>query len=108
VTASKFRGNNQAAGGVPKGPVPQRDLVPLLKALIDASRAKSGTRTRDEARAALRSLLAVANWHTPYVMKNIGERRCRYLNQMGHPIPYTYLRAGGLERLEKLNGSGDD
>ena len=110
-----FRGNNQSAGQVQdeagrwarKGPVPQRELVHLLDSLIDASKAKSGTRTRDEARAALRALMAVANWNTPYVLTNCGVRRCKYLAGLGYPVPYTYLvvSAKDRERLERL-GNG--
>lgn len=103
-----FKGSNQDAGRTGrKGPVSQDDLVPLLRALVDASKAKSGTRTRDEARAALRALLGAANWNTSYVLTNIGVRRCKYIARLGYPVPYTYLLVSQVdrERLERL-GNG--
>ena len=99
-----FRGHNQEGRGPQKGPIPQRELVRTLASLVDASKAKSWTRTRDEARAALRALMAAANWNTSYVLTNCGVRRCRYLAGLGYPVPYTYLvvSAKDRERLERL------
>ncbi len=85
------------------GLVSQRDLRPLLRVLVDASNAKSGSRTRDEARAALRQVLDTCNWNTPAVLNNIGVRRCKVIARMGYPVPYAYLDASrGLDRLERL------
>ena len=105
--SGEFRGHSQGDGGwTRKGPVPQRELVKLLGSLVDASKAKSGTRTRDEARAALRALLDIANWNTSYVLSNLGVRRCKYLAGLGYPVPYTYLWVSDKdkERLERLGG----
>lgn len=96
-----FRGHNQAAGrSGPKGPVPQKELVSLLSALIDASQARAASRTRDEARKALRELLAISNWQTPYVRRNIGVKRCRYLAGLGYAIPEADLVRSSIDRLE--------
>lgn len=75
-----------------KGPISQRDLVRILPALIDAARAKVSTRTRDDARDALREVLAVAHWQTPHVLKNLNSKRCRWLTTRGYVIPTRYLR----------------
>ncbi len=102
-----FKGHGQEKRGPQKGPVSQDDLVPLLRVLVDASKARSGTRTRDEARAALRALLDAARWDTPYVLWNIGYRRCVFISRMGYRVPYDYLTRKGLDRLERLNGKGN-
>ena len=104
----KGRFNGQIGEGSRRmvGPVPQRELVRLLSALVDASRARSGSRTRDEARAALRALLDNAHWNTPYVRRNIGLRRRKFISRLGYFIPYDELRLdeGDREQLERLNG----
>ena len=86
---SEFRGHNQAAGwgSGKKGSIPQKMLVKTLAALIDASRAKVSSRTRDDARRTLREVMATANWNTPYVLRNIGFRRCNYLRGLGYHVP---------------------
>lgn len=99
----EFTGRNR--GGSPrtrKGPMSQRDLVRTIGALVDASRSRSASRTRDEARAALRLLLDSANWRTPHVLRNIGYRRCVFIARMGYPVPYACLAREGLDRLEAL------
>lgn len=58
-----------------KGPISQRELVTALNTLVDAAKARSASRTRDEARASLRWLLDNANWNTGYVCHNIGDRK---------------------------------
>ncbi len=99
---SPFRGSNQAAGSrQPKGPVPQRKLLVLLRSLIDTSRSKAASRTRDEARAALRELMATTNWHTPYVLRNLGTKRCRYLSSLGYDIPVEDTMRSTIERLNQ-------
>jgi hypothetical protein len=99
--SQKFNGHGQERGGVAIGPVGQRELVRLLKTIIDASRAKSGSRTRDEARAALRALLAEAHWNTPYCRRNLGARRCRYLLGLGYPVSIADASRNEIERLEE-------
>ena len=101
---SGFRGHGQdKRTGVAKGPISQRKLVNILSILIDTSRGKAASKTRDDARQALRDLLVVANWMTPYVMRNIGSRRCRYLSGLDYPVPIEYVIPTGLERLERLD-----
>lgn len=96
-----FRGHNQAAGGPGKrGVIPQRELVRVLRVLIDTARAVPG-RGRDEARATIRDLLATANWRTPYVLRNIGARRCRYLAGMGYPVPAEFALRSTIETLRQ-------
>lgn len=102
-----FRGSNQEGRtGVRIGPLSQRELVATLRALIDASRARSASRTRDEARAALRLLLDNSHWDTPYVRRNIGLRRRKFIAAMGHRIPYDELVPEGTERLDRLHRKG--
>jgi hypothetical protein len=102
---SPFRGSNQAAGRVggatPKGPIPQKRLVQLLRVLIDTAQEKSASKTRDDARATVRLLMATANWNTPYVTRNIGARRCRYLLGLGYPVDYKPAFRSSVERLTK-------
>ena len=97
-----FRGHSQNAGrGAAKGPMGQRELVQVLRVLIDTSRSKASSRTRDDARKTLRELLKEANWHTPYILRNLGARRCRYLAGLGYDIPYADATRTGIDRLEQ-------
>lgn len=99
---SGFRGSHDLTR---KGPISQRDLVATLDALVDASAARSASRTRDEARAALRWTLDNCEWGTAYVLHNIGVRRCKFIARMGYRVPYAFLDATrGIERLERLGG----
>ena len=105
---SGFRGHNQAAGRTaPRGPMPQRELVSVLRVLIDTSRAKVSSRTRDDARATLRELLANANWRTPYVLRNIGARRCRYLMGLGYDVPIEDATRSAIDRLVQWGERGN-
>jgi hypothetical protein len=99
-----FRGHgrergNRTLGPNPIGPVSQANLLPMLRILIDASRGKAASRTRDEARASLRQLMTTANWNTPYVLRNLRARRCRYLYGLGYPVPSHYLIGDDPSRL---------
>lgn len=97
-----FRGHHrERRSRAPIGPVAQRDLVVILRKLIDVSRGKSSSRTRDEARRMLRLLMAEANWNTPYILRNIGAKRCRYLSGMGYTIDAAYSMRSSIERLEQ-------
>lgn len=97
---SAFRGHNQEGRtGVAKGPLGQRNLVAVLRVLIDTSRAKASSRTRDDARHALRELMETANWDTAYVRRNIGVRRCRYLAGLGYPMPAADVLRSSVDRL---------
>lgn len=73
------------------GPVSQRDLVRQLVPLIDAAMANGATAHRDLARAELRDLLATAHVRTPYVLRNLNPRRCRYLASIGFWVDSKYL-----------------
>ena len=73
--------------GIIKGPISQRDLVPLLEDLIDAASAKNSTAHRDIARTKLREVLETANWRTSFCLNNIGPRRTRFIVSMGHWVP---------------------
>ena len=97
---SSFTGE-RGPGGNRKGPVSQRDLLRLMKVLIDASMGKVGSTSRDQARWTLRQLLAVSNWKTPRVLMGLGARRCRYLSILGYVIESKWLtvRPGDVERL---------
>lgn len=97
---SGFRGHNQSARtGVAKGPMSQRELVQVLRIIIDTARARAASRTRDDARSALRQLMATANWRTPYVLRNLGARRCRYLMGLGYDVPIEDATRSAIERL---------
>lgn len=96
-----FRGHSQSEGGAQKGPLGQRELVSVLRVLIDTAKGKSASRTRDDARATLRDLLSEANWNTPYVLRNIGAKRCRYLSGIGWPVPSKYALRSDVERLHQ-------
>lgn len=100
--SGSFRGYNQT-GGSPRriGPIPQRELVTTLRILIDTARARAASRTRDEARQTLRELMAVANWNTPYVLRNIGAKRCRYLRGLGYAVPLEDAMRSSISRLEQ-------
>lgn len=74
-----------------KGPVAQRDLVPLLKTLIDAAMAKNSTAHRDIARSKLRELLETTNWRTSYILNNISPRRSRYIASIGYWVPSKWM-----------------
>ena len=104
---SPFRGHHQERrSAVAIGPVPQRELVIMLRVLIDAAKAKGAGKTRDDARRTLRELLAVANWSTSYVLRNIGARRCRYLSGLGYNVPAADALRSSIERLEQWGGRG--
>lgn len=95
-----FRGHGQDRGRTAeRGPVSQKQLLLMLRVLIDTSRGKAASRTRDEARRALRELLAMANWNTSYVLRNLGARRCRYLSGLGYPVPAELALRSDIERL---------
>ena len=97
-----FRGHSQSAGSpVAKGPMGQRELVQVLRVLIDTSKSQASSRTRDDARKALRELLKEANWHTPYVLRNLGARRCRYLAGLGYSVPIEDMTRSGIDRLNQ-------
>ena len=102
---SPFRGHNQQGRSPQKGPVPQRELVRLLDALIDAAKVKYASATRDQARYELRRLMAEANWNTPYVLRNIGARRCRYLAGLGYDVPSEFSLRSDIERLDDWSES---
>ena len=86
------RGDNRVPGFAPKkGPISQRELARILPPLIDVAAGKVSSRTRDEARAVLREILAVAHWETPFVYHNLKQRRCRFLTRMGYSIPSKWL-----------------
>ena len=76
-----------------KGKISQRDLVPILKVLVDHAAAKGASAHRDIARQKLRELLAdpEINWRTTYIYNNISPRRCRYIASMGFGLDYKYL-----------------
>ena len=97
-----FRGHNQSAGTAGrKGPIPQRKLLLMLKVLIDTCRDRGAGRERDEARRLLREVMATANWDTPYVRRNLGSRRCRYLLGLGYPVPIEDATRSTIDRLNE-------
>jgi hypothetical protein len=98
---SDFRGHGQEKNrtGVAIGPLGQKRLVLVLRVLIDTSRGKAASKTRDDARRALRELMAVANWRTPYVMRNLAAKRCRYLRGLGYDVPLEYAMRTSIDRL---------
>lgn len=100
----RFNGHSQAAGRhAVRRRVGQRQAVTLLRPLIDASMSKAPSRTRDDARRAVRELIANANWRTPFVLRNIGCRRARYLARLGLDVPAQYLTkdASALEQWKE-------
>lgn len=88
-----------------KGDITQRELVPTLKLLVDDASSKQSTAHRDISRMLLREILETANWRTPYVLRNISSRRCRYIASMGFWISGEYLL---LPNRRKTVGPGDD
>jgi hypothetical protein len=100
-----FRGHGREKNrtGVAIGPISQKRLLPMIRVLIDASRSKAASRTRDDARAALRLIGQTANWNTPYILRNLRARRCRYLYGLGWPVPTSYLVADDISRLVAWN-----
>ena len=88
-----------------KGDISQRQLVPLLKVLVDDASSKQSTAHRDIARMRLRETLESTNWRTPYVLHNLSSRRCRYISGMGFWISGEHLL---LPNRRKTVGSGDD
>ena len=88
-----------------KGDISQRELVPLLKRLIDDASSKQSTAHRDIARMRLRETLESTNWRTSYVMNNLSSRRCRYIAGMGYWVPGQWLL---LPNRRKTTGPGDD
>jgi hypothetical protein len=91
------------SGGIARtGPVSQRDLVRLLKPVIDVAMRPVGTTARDQARAALRRTLVGDYWRTTFVLHNLASRRCRWLNRAGYgPIPQEFLLQ--LDTDERIN-----
>ena len=98
---SGFRGHGQERRGPQIGPVSQRQLVKILSVLIDTARSRGASKTRDDARRALRDLMTEANWNTPYVTRNIGARRCRYLIGLGYKVPIEAATRSDIDRLEQ-------
>jgi hypothetical protein len=74
-----------------KGPISQRNLVPILIGLIDAARAKTPSAHRDLARRSLRELRQTTQWNTPFVCHNLGPRRCQYLKGLGWEVEMRWL-----------------
>jgi hypothetical protein len=72
-----------------KAPIAQRELVPVMKVLIDAAMSKQSTAHRDIARSKLRAILddPDSNWRTSFVLNNLAPRRCRYLASIGYWVP---------------------
>lgn len=99
-----FRGTNQAAGRAhPEGigPINQRKLLRMMRVVIDTSQSKASSRGRDDARKSLTWLYREAHWNTPYVLRNLGVKRCRYLRGLGWTVPMEYcvLEESERERL---------
>ncbi len=69
----------------------QRELVPILKDLIDDASAKGASTHRDIAKAELRRVLKDSNWNTTFILNNLGARRCKYLASLGQPVPFRWL-----------------
>lgn len=96
-----FKGYNQDRGRTgQKGPIPQKRLVVVLRVLIDTSKSRASSRMRDDARATLRQLMETANWNTPYVLRNVGAKRCRYLRGLGYDVPIEDAMRSAIDRLE--------
>lgn len=89
-----------------KGDIAQRELVPRLKILIDDASSKQSTAHRDIARMRLREILEKTNWRTPYVLRNISSRRCRYIASMGFWVPGDRLLLPNRRR--EREGLSDD
>jgi hypothetical protein len=87
---------------VRKGPISQDQLCVLMKPVIDAARSKAASRTRDDARALLRRMIAETNWNTPFVLTRLGTKRCRYLSSLGYIIEPKYLAASQAD-LDRIN-----
>ena len=77
-----------------KGPISQRELARTLIALIDAAMAPNSTARKDQARAKIRQLLAIAHWRTPFIGHNLGARRSRFLNSIGCWTPTGWAIGG--------------
>ena len=73
------------------GPISQRNLVPLLKELVDAASAGNSSAHKDIAKRKLRETLETTSWRTSFVCNNLGSRRCKFIAGMGHWVPSRWL-----------------
>lgn len=87
-------------GGKPKGAIAQRELVGVLRDLIDDAMRPQSTAHRDVARSKLRSTLAETNWETSFIFTNLSTKRCRYLASLGYPVPGRWLYRPKPEALD--------
>lgn len=77
--------------GKPNGVISQRDLVPLLRELVDAASVENSTAHKDIAKARLREVLTTCRVNTTYVANNIGPRRARFIASLGYPMPSKWM-----------------
>lgn len=89
---------NRGGDTAKKGPISQDSLCKLLKPIIDTARAKSASKSRDDARRLVRRMMAETNWNTPFVLTRIGTKRCRYLSSLGYLIDPKYLAASEADK----------
>lgn len=73
------------------GAISQRDLVPLLRELVDAASASNSSAHKDIAKARLREVLKTCKVNTTYVANNIGPKRSRFIAGLGYPMPSKWL-----------------
>lgn len=74
-----------------KGAVTQRELVPLLKELVDAASAGNSSAHKDVAKRKLRETLNTTNWRTAFVCNNVSSKRLRFIAGMGYPVPSKWM-----------------
>jgi hypothetical protein len=79
-------------GGWPRqrGPMSQRELLPILRTLTDAAMGRVSSAHRDKARQMLHRVLAESHWQTSFIYHNLNPTRCRFLQSQGYDIPYEF------------------
>jgi hypothetical protein len=73
--------------GAKRGPIAQRQLLLVLRLLIDASKADRSGKARER----LHRVLQTCHWRTPYILHNIGVKRCQMIASLGYSVPVEYL-----------------
>lgn len=97
-----IRKDQRGRGGPKKGAYSQRELVKILKPIIDAAAGGVSSAHRDIARSKLRTILGAAKWNTAYVLNNLGPTRTKWLRAHGYPADarFTYSDAWEQRSLE--------
>ena len=85
-----------------KGTIGQRQLLLVLKNLVDQASAKGAGLARDQARRSLRETMREQDWNTAYILMNLSVKRCRALASMGYPVPRKFMFTDEKD-IERIN-----